>query len=116
MFEINQLNEYGYAGICFDDDFEVSGSSYEEVADILEAHEKELAELKAKEQKWLLEGDIRNKLVQLNNNIESLIDVSHETYMTTPEIDTENRARLDAQIKAYWNVKSMVEDILSLDD
>ena len=35
--------------------------------------------------------------------------------MTMPETDTENKARMDAQIKAYWNVKSMVEDVLSLD-
>ena len=58
--------------------------------------------------------DISNKLIQLNEDIESLIDVAHETYMSTSETDTENRARLDAQIQAYWNVKSMVEDILEI--
>jgi hypothetical protein len=61
----------------------------------------------------LLSND-RNKLLQVNDNIESLIDVAHDTYMETPETDTENRARLDAQIQAYWNVKSMVEDILEI--
>ena len=58
--------------------------------------------------------DISNKLIQLNEDIESLIDVAHETYMSTSETDTENRARLDAQIQAYWNVKSMVENILEI--
>jgi hypothetical protein len=58
--------------------------------------------------------DIRNKIIQLNENIESLIDVAHETYMSTSETDTENKARLDAQIQVYWNVKSMVEDILEI--
>ena len=57
--------------------------------------------------------DLEQKVFQLNDNIESLINVAHETYMATPETDMENRARMDAQIKAYWKVKSMVEDVLS---
>ena len=59
-------------------------------------------------------GNVCDKLIQLNDNIESLIDVAHETYMSTSETDTENRTRLDAQIQAYWNVKCLVENILEI--
>ena len=115
MFEVKEISKNCFEGTCFDDDFVYTGESYEDISDIMESHEREIEKIKEKEQEWLLKGDIRKKLIQLNENIESLIDVAHETYMAMPETDTENRARMDAQIKAYWNVKSMVEDVLSLD-
>lgn len=111
MYGVSIVGDY-YEGFCYEDDYEYKGKSIEEVTDKMEVHEQELKELAEKEQKWLLKGDIRNKLIQLNNNIDSLIDVAHETYMSTSETDIENRARLDAQIQAYCNVKSMVKDIL----
>ena len=55
-----------------------------------------------------------NNLTKLNDTLDSLIDIAHETYMSTKESDTENRARLDAQIQAYWNVKNVVENMLAL--
>ena len=64
-------------------------------------------------ERLLQNEDFKSKIIQLNESIESLIDVAHETYMSTSEMDIENRARLDAQIQAYWNAKSMVEDILA---
>lgn len=114
MYEVSIVGDY-YEAICYEDNYEYKGKSIEEVTGKMEAHEQELKELAEKEQKWLLKGDIRNKLIQLSNNIDSLINVAHETYMSTPETDIENRARLDAQIQAYWNVISMVEDILVID-
>lgn len=51
---------------------------------------------------------------QKNENIESLIDVAHDTYVSC--IDETKKVRLDGQIKAYWNIKGLVEDILSEDD
>ena len=115
MFEVKEINENCFEGTCFEDDFEYTGTSYEEVSDVMEDHEQRLKNLAAKEQKWLLEGDIRSKLIQLNENIESLIDVAHDTYMAIPETDKENKARIDGQIKAYWEVKSMLEDILTIE-
>jgi hypothetical protein len=114
MYEINEINKNHYEGICLEDDFECAGTTYEDVEDIMDRHEEEIKKIKAKEQKWLLEGDIRNKLIQLNENIESLIDVAHDVYMSISETDKENRARMDGQIKAYWNVKPMIEEILGI--
>ncbi len=64
----------------------------------------------------LQKEDSKSKIIQLNDSIESLIDVAHKTYMSTSEADKINRARLDAQIQAYWNVKAMVENMLALDN
>lgn len=114
MYEVSEINEKCFKGYCFEDDFAYKGTSLEEVKDIMENHEQELKDLAIKEQKWLLEGDVRNKLIQLNENIDSLIEVAHETYMSVSDRDFENKARLDGQIRAYWNVKSMVEDILEI--
>lgn len=114
MFRVKEISENYFEGTCFEDDFEITGKSYEEVCDIMEKHEEEIKELESKEEKWLLEGNIRKKLIRLNKNIDSLIDVAHEAYISVSETDVENKARLDAQIQAYWNVKSMVEDILEI--
>lgn len=65
---------------------------------------------KGKENIYMLE-----EVIQLCSILDDLIDVTHSAYMTTSEADIENRARLDGQIKAYWQVKSIVEDILKVD-
>lgn len=57
--------------------------------------------------------ELYNGLIKLNENIESLIDVAHDTCMAC-EDETE-KIRLDGQIKAYWNVKGLVEDILKVE-
>lgn len=57
--------------------------------------------------------ELYNGLIKLNENIESLIDVAHDTYMACN--DETEKARLDGQIKAYWNVKGLVEDILQVE-
>ena len=57
---------------------------------------------------------MKEKIIKLNENIESLIDVAHATYMgCTAETE---KVRLDGQIRAYWNIKGLVEDILAEDD
>ena len=66
-------------------------------------------------ERLLQNKDSKSKIIQLNENIEALIDVAHETYMSTSETDKINRARLDAQIQAYWNIKAMVENILAME-
>jgi hypothetical protein len=115
MYEINEINKNHYEGICLEDNFECIGMSCEDVIDIMEQHEEKIKKIKSKEQKWLLEGDIRNKLVQLNENIKSLIDVAHDIYVSISEADKENKARMDGQIRAYWEVKGMLEDVLKLE-
>ena len=55
---------------------------------------------------------ITEKILQLNENTESLIDVAHATYMGCT--DETEKVRLDGQIRAYWQVKHMVEDILKM--
>ena len=57
--------------------------------------------------------ELYNGLIQLNEDIESLIDVTHDTYMGCN--DEAEKIRLDGQIKAYWNVKGLVEDILQVE-
>ena len=57
-------------------------------------------------------NEANNKLIQLNENLESLIDVAHATYMGCT--DETEKVRLDGQIRAYWQAKHMVEDILKM--
>lgn len=57
--------------------------------------------------------ELHNSLIKLNENIDSLIDVAHDTYMACK--DEMEKTRLDGQIKAYWNVKGLIEDILSIE-
>ena len=54
---------------------------------------------------------MKEKLIKLNENIESLIDVAHDTYVGCK--DETEKVRLDGQIRAYWTVKGLVEDILA---
>ena len=54
------------------------------------------------------------KVIQLNDNIDSLIDVAHNVYMSCT--DETEKVRLDGQIRAYWTVKGLVENILKEDD
>lgn len=54
---------------------------------------------------------MKEKVIRLNENIESLIDVAHNTYMACT--DEKEKVRLDGQIRAYWTVKGLVEDILT---
>lgn len=49
-------------------------------------------------------------LIGLNDTIDSLIDVAHETSLATD--NGENKARMEGEVSAYWNVKNLVEDIL----
>ena len=54
---------------------------------------------------------MKEKLMKLNENIDSLIDVAHATYIGCE--DENEKVRLDGQIRAYWTVKGLVEDILT---
>lgn len=49
-------------------------------------------------------------LIGLNDAIDSLIDVAHETSLVADS--EENKARMEGEVSAYWNVKNLVEDIL----
>ena len=50
------------------------------------------------------------KIHDLNDIIDNLIDIAHEKYFETS--DEIERAKLDGRIKAYWEVKNHVENIL----
>ena len=53
------------------------------------------------------------KVIELNNIIDDLIDNAHEEYMyCSSETD---KAWLDGKIKAYWEVKNYVENILVME-
>lgn len=56
--------------------------------------------------------ELYNGLIKLNENIDSLIDVAHNTHMECK--DEIEKVRLDGQIRAYWNVKGLVEGILKI--
>lgn len=51
-------------------------------------------------------------LIKLNEVLDDLIDVAHNTYLEIKETDIENRTRLDEKIKTYWYIKNLVEDML----
>ena len=53
------------------------------------------------------------KLIELNNIIDDLIDKAHDEYMQCSN-ETE-KVRLDVKIKAYWEVKNCVENILTIE-
>ena len=53
---------------------------------------------------------MEEKVIELNNIIDSLIDIAHEEYFKYT--DATEQARLDGKIKAYWEVKNYVENIL----
>ena len=52
------------------------------------------------------------ELIRLNEILDDLIDVTHNTYLEIKETDIENRIRLDEKIKTYWYIKNLVEDML----
>lgn len=52
----------------------------------------------------------KRKLIKMNNEIDSLIDLAHNLYMNTES--KEEKAVLDKKIKAYWEVKNPVENML----
>ena len=52
----------------------------------------------------------KRKLIVINGYIDSLIDIAHNSYMST-KID-EEKTILDERIKAYWMLKDRVENIL----
>ena len=52
------------------------------------------------------------ELIRLNEILDDLIDVAHNSYLETKETDIENRIRLDEKIKTYWYIKNLVEDML----
>jgi hypothetical protein len=52
------------------------------------------------------------ELIRLNEILDDLIDVTHNTYLEIKETDIENRTRLDEKIKTYWYIKNLVEDML----
>lgn len=53
---------------------------------------------------------MKEKIVNLHNIVDMLIDVAHDTYMAcTDEVE---KARLDGQIRAYWTMKNHIEDAL----
>lgn len=49
-------------------------------------------------------------LIHLNDVIDELIDVAHETSLVAD--NAENKARMEGEVNAYWNVKNLVEDLL----
>ena len=53
---------------------------------------------------------MEEKVVELNNIIDGLIDIAHEEYFK--HTNTTEQARLDGKIKAYWEVKNYVANIL----
>ena len=54
---------------------------------------------------------MQEKIMNLNNIVNMLIDVAHDTYMAcTDEIE---KVRLDGQIRAYWTIKNHIEDALA---
>lgn len=53
-----------------------------------------------------------NEVIELNNIIDYLIDVADEEYFKNTDVI--ERARLDGKIKAYWEVKNYVENILTI--
>lgn len=53
---------------------------------------------------------MEEKVIELNCIIDNLIDIAHEEYFRYT--DATEQARLDGKIKAYWEVKNLVENIL----
>ena len=53
---------------------------------------------------------MEEKVIKLNNVISDLIEKAHNEYMQCSN-ETE-KVRLDGKIKAYWEVKNLVENIL----
>jgi hypothetical protein len=53
---------------------------------------------------------MEERVIELNNIIDDLIDKAHEEYFK--HTDATEQARLDGKIKAYWEVKNYVENIL----
>lgn len=49
-------------------------------------------------------------LINLNEVIDELIDVAHETSLVAD--NAENKARMEGEVSAYWNVKNLVENLL----
>ena len=49
-------------------------------------------------------------IIHLNEVIDELIDEAHETSLVADT--SENKARMEGEVSAYWNVKNLVEDIL----
>lgn len=52
----------------------------------------------------------KRKLIKMNNDIDSLIDLAHNLYMNTE--NKEEKAVLNKKIKAYWEIKNLVENML----
>lgn len=50
-------------------------------------------------------------LINLNEVVDGLINVAHETSLVADKV--ENKARMEGEVSAYWNVKNLVEDILN---
>lgn len=50
------------------------------------------------------------KVLELNDIIDNLIDLAHEKYLNSS--DEAEKTKLDGKIKAYWEVKHYVENIL----
>lgn len=53
---------------------------------------------------------MEEKIIELNNYIDNLIDNAHEEYMKCSK-KTE-KVRLGAKIEVYWEIKNLVELIL----
>jgi len=56
---------------------------------------------------------IREKALRLNDDLENWIDIAHEAFMGCD--DELEKARLDGKLKAYWEVKNHVEEMLEID-
>lgn len=52
------------------------------------------------------------KIVKLTDEIDALINSTHKMYMSTSDDDIEKKAFLDGKIKAYWQIKDKVENLL----
>lgn len=54
---------------------------------------------------------MQEKIIKLNNIVDMLIDVAHDTYMACT--DKIEKVRLDGQIRAYYTMKNHIEDALA---
>ena len=49
-------------------------------------------------------------LIKVKENIDGLIDTAHETSL---KFEGESKARLEGRVIAFWEVKSMIENLLA---
>lgn len=53
-------------------------------------------------------------LIRLNEEIDRFIDAAHENYLKLE--NDKDKAAIDGEIKAYWNLKNLVEEFLEAEE